>query len=228
MSTKAKKRAVAKREAPKIAGTIVAAAGAALLVTACGSSGSSSSAGAKAGSAKSAAASPHRSGAAMASGSARASASPSGTSAMMAGTTALMTEHTAMGTVLATSQGFTVYRFSKDHGTTSACTGACAVAWPPVTGTPKAASGASLSGKFGTITRSGGVRQATYNGYPLYTFKADTAPGDTRGNDVPSFGGTWYAVTVSPSGMAPPTGPSAASMLPVAPSASKTSGRGGP
>jgi predicted lipoprotein with Yx(FWY)xxD motif len=227
MSTKAKKRAVAKREAPKIAGTIAAAAGAALLVTACGAASSSSSAaGAKAGSAKSAAASPHRSGSAMASSSA--SASPSGTSAMMTGTTALMTEHTAMGTVLATSQGYTVYRFSKDHGTTSACTGACAVAWPPVTGTPKAASGTSLSGKFGTITRSGGVRQATYNGYPLYTFKADTAPGDTRGNDVPSFGGTWYAVTTSPSGTVPPTGPSAASMLPVAPSASKTSGRGGP
>jgi predicted lipoprotein with Yx(FWY)xxD motif len=121
------------------------------------------------------------------------------------GTAALKTEHTGLGTVLADSKGDTVYWFAADHGTTSACYGACAAAWPPVTGTPQAAAGVTLTGKLGTITRTDGVKQATYNGHPLYTFKADTAPGQTRGNDVNAFGAEWYAITVSPSGAATPS-----------------------
>src|ERR1700757_5012768 len=51
------------------------------------------------------------------------------------GTAVLKTEHTGLGTVLADSEGDTVYWFAADHGTTSACYGACAAVWPPVTGT---------------------------------------------------------------------------------------------
>src|SRR5262245_4374051 len=86
------------------------------------------------------------------------------------GQATLKTGHTSIGTVLTDSKGMTLYTFAKDQGSTSACSGACASAWPPVTGTPVAASGVSLSGKLGTISRGGGVLQATYNGHPLYTF----------------------------------------------------------
>jgi predicted lipoprotein with Yx(FWY)xxD motif len=102
--------------------------------------------------------------------------------------------------VLANAQGMTVYWFAADHGTTSACSGACAAAWPPVIGTPKAAAGMTLTGTFGTITRSDGSKQATYNGHPLYTFKADTSPGQVNGNAVSGFGAKWYAITIGGSG----------------------------
>jgi predicted lipoprotein with Yx(FWY)xxD motif len=124
--------------------------------------------------------------------------------------TALKTEHTSLGTVLADAQGMTVYWFAADHGTTSACSGACAAAWPPVIGMPKAAAGVTLTGTFGTITRSDGAKQATYNGHPLYTFKADSAPGQVNGNKVTGFGAAWYAITIGASSGAStaPTGTS--------------------
>jgi hypothetical protein len=44
--------------------------------------------------------------------------------------------------------------------------------------------------------------QATYDGHPLYTYLADTAPGEAKGNDINASGGLWYEVT--PSGSAAP------------------------
>jgi predicted lipoprotein with Yx(FWY)xxD motif len=129
--------------------------------------------------------------------------------------TQLKTGHTSLGTTLENASGHTVYWFAKDHGMTSACTGPCASAWPPVTGTPTAASGVTLPGKLGTISRGGGVLQATYNGHPLYTFTGDSGPGQTNGNGVNGFGGLWYAVTLSGGAPAP------------FPSSSSSSGGGG-
>ena len=87
----------------------------------------------------------------------------------------------------------TLYKFSADSAGKSACNGTCATAWPPVTvatgSTPKGGSGAG--GTFGTITRSDGTRQVTYNGDPLYTFSGDSAAGDTNGQNLTSDGGTW-------------------------------------
>jgi Secreted repeat of unknown function len=63
----------------------------------------------------------------------------------------------------------------------------------------KTTAGAGLSAsKLGTITRSGGQHQVTYNGHPLYTFVKDTKPGDTTGQGVVAFGAGWFAV--SPAG----------------------------
>lgn len=137
----------------------------------------------------------------------------SGTPAGAAGTTAtLKTEKTSLGTVLATSKGFTVYWFGKDTPGTSACTGACAAKWPPVLGKPRAAAGTTLPGTLGTVTRAGGAAEATYNGHPLYTFVGDSAPGQTNGNMLNAFGGIWYAVTVSgAAGGSPSPSPSSSS-----------------
>jgi predicted lipoprotein with Yx(FWY)xxD motif len=99
--------------------------------------------------------------------------------------------------VLTNSAGFTLYWFAIDTPTSSQCTGACLTYWPMVAGTPQAASGVSLPGKLGTITRSDGKVQATYNGHPLYTYAGDKSPGQTSGNKVNASGGLWYAVTVS-------------------------------
>lgn len=101
------------------------------------------------------------------------------------------------GTVLTTAQGFTIYWFAIDGPNKSNCSGTCVTFWPPVTGTPSAASGVNLPGKLGMITRADGTTQATYNGRPLYTYKADTSPGQVGGNGINTSGGLWWAETPS-------------------------------
>jgi predicted lipoprotein with Yx(FWY)xxD motif len=121
--------------------------------------------------------------------------SKSGSSGMMAASNAtLMKVKTRIGPVLANSKGFTLYWYSKDTSMTSACTGGCATAWPPLIGTPKAAMGVRLTGKLAAITRAGGLTQATYKGHPLYTYAGDTAPGQVKGNGL---GGVWHALRVN-------------------------------
>jgi predicted lipoprotein with Yx(FWY)xxD motif len=106
---------------------------------------------------------------------------------------------TGLGDVLVDRHGRTLYLFARDAGTVSACTGACAVNWPPlrVRGTPVAGTGARQS-DVGTTARPDGISQLTYNGHPLYTFANDKKPGDTNGEGINAFGGSWFAV--SPAG----------------------------
>ena len=104
--------------------------------------------------------------------------------------------HTMSGQqVVTNSKGFTLYWFAPDTSTTSKCTGSCATFWPPVKGPATAGSG--VTGTLGTITRSDGTTQATYDGHPLYTFAGDTAPGQAKGNGKNLSGGLWYEMTVS-------------------------------
>ena len=170
-------------------GTAIGVAGLALLAVGCGSSGSPGSSGA-----------PTSAPAASSSAPAVSTTAPAAAAAVD-----LKTEHTKLGTVLADDKGLTVYWFARDTSTSSACTGACATAWPPVIGMPQAASGFALTGKFGTIKRANGTLQATYNGHPLYTFEGDTAPGQANGNGITAFGGRWSAITISSSGAVTPT-----------------------
>jgi predicted lipoprotein with Yx(FWY)xxD motif len=97
-------------------------------------------------------------------------------------------------TVLANAKGFTLYSFAPDTSTMSNCNGACAQNWPPVKG-PATASG--VKGTFGTIKRSDGSAQATFDGHPLYTFVGDTAPGQAKGNGLNAAGGLWHEITTS-------------------------------
>ncbi len=102
------------------------------------------------------------------------------------------------GKVLVGSNGRTMYLFEADKSGTSACSGACAANWPPVTvsGTPRAGSGVSQA-LIGTINRPDGTMQFTYHGHPLYYFTADTAAGTAHGQDVKAFGSEWYVVNAS-------------------------------
>jgi predicted lipoprotein with Yx(FWY)xxD motif len=100
----------------------------------------------------------------------------------------------ADGTVVTDGTGYTLYWFSRDTPTSSACDDTCIPEWPPVTGAPEVAAGSTLRGQLGTFTRSDGVVQATYDGHPLYTFAGDFDPGDVGGNGVLQFGGSWHAV----------------------------------
>jgi predicted lipoprotein with Yx(FWY)xxD motif len=140
--------------------------------------------------------------AAVAMSAAACSSSPSSTSA---GSGAALKTATIGGvTVVTNGRGFTLYSFAPDTATASKCTGACAQIWPPVTG--PAAAGQGVTGTLGTITRSDGSKQVTYNGHPLYTYTADTAPGQAKGNGINVDGGVWHEVTTS--GPAAPAGTS--------------------
>jgi predicted lipoprotein with Yx(FWY)xxD motif len=141
----------------------------------------------------------------------------SSTSAPASSGTVISTRSTGIGTVLVNAQGHTLYWFAKDTPTTSNCTGSCATYWPPVTGKPTAAAGASLPKGLGTITRSGGQLQATYDGHPLYTYVSDSSAGMTSGNGLNASGGLWWAMT--PSGAKAAATPSSSS--------SSSSGSGG-
>jgi len=103
-----------------------------------------------------------------------------------------------LGTFLVGPDGRTLYLFAKDSGSASACTGACADAWPPLTseGAPDAG-GAAREALLGTTTRDDGSVQVTYAGHPLYLYTGDAAAGDTNGQGV---GGEWYLV--APAGTA--------------------------
>jgi predicted lipoprotein with Yx(FWY)xxD motif len=131
------------------------------------------------------------------SAAAGASSSPSGTA---------LASRTIKGTlVLTNSAGYTLYWFAPDTSTTSKCTGSCSTYWPPLMGPATAGSG--VTGTLGTITRSDGTTQATYDGHPLYTYVGDHAPGQNNGNGLNLSGGLWHEVTVS--GTAPAASPAA-------------------
>jgi predicted lipoprotein with Yx(FWY)xxD motif len=120
------------------------------------------------------------------------STSTSSPAAATAGT--LKTTTIGGATVLTNSKGFTLYSFAPDTPTKSNCNGTCAQNWPPVQG-PATASG--VKGTFGTIKRSDGSAQATFDGHPLYTFVGDTAPGQAKGNGLNAAGGLWHEITTS-------------------------------
>jgi predicted lipoprotein with Yx(FWY)xxD motif len=91
-----------------------------------------------------------------------------------------------------------VYLWVKDTGDASACTGACAGAWPPVTATGTVtASGSAKASDLGTITRSDGTKQVTYDGHPLYYFSGDSGPGTASGQGSDGFGAKWWLVAPS-------------------------------
>jgi len=123
-----------------------------------------------------------------------ASAASAATKSNNSGTVAVANSN--LGNILVDSRGRTLYLFGADTGTKSACSGACAVNWPPLiaSGTPTAGSGAKAS-LVSTSTRSDGKKQVTYNGHPVYLFAADQQAGDTNGQGVNAFGGSWFALT---------------------------------
>jgi predicted lipoprotein with Yx(FWY)xxD motif len=107
--------------------------------------------------------------------------------------------NSSLGSILVNSTGRTLYLFKADSATSSACAGACATAWPPLLATGKASAGSGLiASKLGTITRSGGNHQVTYNGHPLYLYVGDKKPGDVTGQGVTAFGAAWFVL--SPAG----------------------------
>ena len=104
-----------------------------------------------------------------------------------------------VGTVLVDRRGRTLYLFQKDARGESACSGPCAMEWPPlVAGGRPTAAGDARASLLATTLRSDGRRQVTYQGHPLYRYVGDTQPGQTTGQGSRAFGARWFVV--SPAG----------------------------
>ncbi|MGH2879162.1 MAG: COG4315 family predicted lipoprotein [Solirubrobacteraceae bacterium] len=173
-------------------GLIAALGATAVLAAGCGSSKSSS--------ATSAAAAYPSETTSSAAASTPAATTTSASAPTSGGGTVVAVKHASkLGTILAAGPTkLTVYMFEGDKGAVSSCSGACASVWPPVTssGAPSV-SGAAKSADLGTITRSDGTTQVTYNGHPLYFFAKDKDSGDAYGQGVHGFGADWYALKPS-------------------------------
>jgi predicted lipoprotein with Yx(FWY)xxD motif len=158
--------------------------GTTLLAAACGSSSGSSS-------------------------SSAATGTGTGSSSSASSAMVITTKTGSAGTFLTDGSGRAVYLFVKDPSGKSTCDGACAGAWPPVTtaGTPTA-SGGAVSSDLGTLTRSDGTKQVTYDGHALYYYVGDSSAGMTAGQGLDGFGAKWWLV--APSGASLTGGGSAA------------------
>ena len=76
---------------------------------------------------------------------------------------------TGMGQVLVAPSGLTLYAFSADSPSDIVCQAACLSIWPPldVAAGAEPTAGRGPEGSLGTVTRSDGTRQVTYNGLLL-------------------------------------------------------------
>ena len=101
-----------------------------------------------------------------------------------------------LGTILTDSQGRTLYLFTKDSSGSSSCAGSCLSVWPAFDANGGAQAGTGVTPTL-LGTASGSDAQVTYNGHPLYYYVGDNKPGDTNGQDLNQFGGSWYVVSAA-------------------------------
>ena len=134
------------------------------------------------------------------SGSTSSGSTSSGSTSSGAGTMVTTANGTA-GTYLTDGSGRTLYLWMADKNGKSTCSGSCAAVWPPLTTkAAPAVGGSAKAADLGTVARSDGTTQVTYNGHPLYYYASDSKPGDMTGEGSNGFGAKWWIV--APSGTA--------------------------
>ena len=104
----------------------------------------------------------------------------------------------SLGKIIVDSRGRTLYLFEKDTRGHSACSGTCAMYWPPLITRGKPIAGHGLKKSLlGTIRRANGARQVTYAGHALYRYVLDTKAGQTNGEGLQDFGAGWDALSAA-------------------------------
>jgi predicted lipoprotein with Yx(FWY)xxD motif len=121
--------------------------------------------------------------------------SPSNSQSAHAARASVGLRKTSAGKILVDASGRTLYMYTVDHGTTSACYSGCAPYWPPLMtkGAPRAIQGAHQA-LLGTTARKSGGKQVTYKGHPLYTYTGDSKAGEFKGQ---GYSKTWYVLSAS-------------------------------
>jgi len=182
-----------------------AALGVGLLAAACGSAATSSS---------------------QPAGNTPAAAGSTPSASAPAAATVIKTTSGSAGAFLTNGSGRAIYLWDKDTMDTSMCSGACAGAWPPVPANGSVtAAGSAMAKDLGTITRSDGTKQVTYDGHPLYYFAGDSGAGQTAGQGSDAFGARWWLV--SPTGVSITAASVSAGSAPAAPASSPTASKAG-
>ena len=106
-----------------------------------------------------------------------------------------------LGVILVNGSGRTLYMFKPDKQKRVTCKGQCAAIWPPMklkAGQKATAAGAAKKSLLGSDPNPSGGRVVTYNRWPVYTYVADSKPGQATGQALNLNGGLWYVL--SPSG----------------------------
>ncbi len=108
----------------------------------------------------------------------------------------IVAKQSAFGRVLFDANSQVVYVFENDRRNRSNCTSeACVEAWPPVLTRQQPTAGEGVNSRLlGTIRRSDGTRQVTYNGRPVYFYEHE-GPGEIKCHNVDLHGGLWWVVT---------------------------------
>jgi predicted lipoprotein with Yx(FWY)xxD motif len=128
-----------------------------------------------------------------------------------------------LGRVLEDAQGKVLYTYTADVGGKIGCTGVCLTYWPPVllpAGQKAAIAGPGVSG-LGIVASPEGP-QVTFRGHPLYTYVADTRPGEASGDNVVDSGGKWLVATLAAPSTPATTAPKVPATAPATTSAPAT------
>src|SRR5919199_3798028 len=115
--------------------------------------------------------------------------------AVAAARSTVLVQKSSFGQILFDGRGFALYAFTRDSRGRSACSGACAKAWPPYVVRSRALAGRGVKASLlGTARRGDGSLQVTYAGRPLYYYVGDRKPGQILCQNVSEFGGLWLVV----------------------------------
>jgi predicted lipoprotein with Yx(FWY)xxD motif len=101
------------------------------------------------------------------------------------------------GKVLVDSSGKTLYAFAADSPGRSNCAGSCLQYWPAAQASGTVSHSSDVTAKLASIKRSDGSTQLTVNGWPVYTYAADSGPGQATGQGENLSGGRWWVVAPS-------------------------------
>ena len=132
------------------------------------------------------------------SGGSGSSSGPTRAAQKSGGGQTVQTGDTEYGDVLVDANGMTLYVFAADSPGTSNCTGSCLQYWPAAKASGTVSHSSDVTAKLSTITRDDGTTQLTVNGWPAYTYAADSGPGEATGQGSNLSGGLWWVI--SPSG----------------------------
>ena len=107
------------------------------------------------------------------------------------------TGRTDFGKVLVDANGKTLYAFAADSPGKSNCTDTCLQYWPAANASGTISQSSDVTAKLATIKRSDGTTQLTVNGWPVYTYAADSGPGQASGQGEDLSGGKWWVIAPS-------------------------------
>ena len=100
--------------------------------------------------------------------------------------TVTVDSHPEHGDILVDGDGMTLYNFDADAqgSEESACHDDCLANWPPLLAEDEPTGGDGVTAELATFERADGDTQVAADGWPLYYFAGDDAPGDANGQGV--------------------------------------------